>query len=280
MKKYIIIIMLVLVTFFFVACEKSLTVDDGDAGDGGDGGDGGITGFTVVYDGNNNTSGNVPIDNNFYEWFDDVIVLNNTGDLEKTGNTFSGWNTTSDGTGTHYDATGTDSFSMPEENVILYAQWEDISGITRRDMVSVTGTMDDSYTQEDTEGNSFVHNISSFDIGMYEITYDLWYTVYQWAINNNYIFENAGQEGNAGTEGEAPTPNTYKPVTNIGWNDAVVWCNAYSEISGKTPVYFKSTGELLTDSTFTSYTISPYPDWTADGYRLPTEGEWQYARVI
>ncbi len=47
-----------------------------------------------------------------------------------------------------------------------------------------------TYTQEG-ENNigdlgSFSHTIHSFQIGKNEITYELWYNVYQWGIRNGY----------------------------------------------------------------------------------------------
>jgi uncharacterized repeat protein (TIGR02543 family) len=77
--------------------------------------------YTVLYNGNGNTSGSVPTDANNYEKGQQVVVLENTGVLAKTGYTFTGWNTHSDGSGTLY--TGNATFSIQDSNVVLYAQW-------------------------------------------------------------------------------------------------------------------------------------------------------------
>jgi uncharacterized repeat protein (TIGR02543 family) len=77
--------------------------------------------YTVMYNGNTNTGGTVPVDGNTYAQSATVTVLNNTGSLVKTGYSFAGWNTASNGSGSSYAAGGT--FPMGTSNVILYAQW-------------------------------------------------------------------------------------------------------------------------------------------------------------
>ena len=78
------------------------------------------TTFTVTYDANGATSGSVPTDNNKYEEGNEVTVLDNTGELAKTGCAFNGWNTQANGEGTSYNAGETFSISA---NTTLYAKW-------------------------------------------------------------------------------------------------------------------------------------------------------------
>ena len=54
------------------------------------------------------------------------------------------------------------------------------------------------------------------------------------------------------------------PVENVSWLDAVAYCNARSELEGLTPAYSIDGQTVTWDS-------------SADGYRLPTEAEWEYA---
>lgn len=119
--------------------------------------------------------------------------------------------------------------------------------------------------------------ITSFKINRYETTYRLWYTVRTVAESKGYVFANPGQEGSNGRRGKAPTDiNEYQPVTMINWYDAIVWCNALSEQSGKTPCYTYK-GTILRDSSDTAKCDLAECNWNANGFRLPSESEWEYA---
>ncbi len=163
---------------------------------------------------------------------------------------------------------GNDNPATPTKNIF--------SGIAYRGLVSVPGG---EFNQISAVAGlpNFDHELSAFKIAQYQVTYELWHKVKQWAEDNGYTFANHGQEGNDGTEGAPPTDAKHEPVTNISWRDAIVWCNAYSEMAGLTPVY-KYSGNIIKDSTNSNACDNAGENWTtANGYRLPSEGEWEYA---
>jgi formylglycine-generating enzyme required for sulfatase activity len=56
-----------------------------------------------------------------------------------------------------------------------------------------------------------------------------------------------------------------KPVETVSWKEAVCFCNSLSNKSGLKPCYsFKNSEEIIFDP-------------IANGYRLPSEAEWEYA---
>lgn len=130
---------------------------------------------------------------------------------------------------------------------------------------------------ENTQSYTAIRFVSPFKMNAYETTYNLWYICRIFAEQNGYTFANPGQEGSSGKRGAAPTATgCYLPVTMISWYDAIVWCNALSEMEGKTPCYALD-GKVMRDSSDSAALDRCSCDWNADGYRLPTETEWEYA---
>ena len=112
--------------------------------------------------------------------------------------------------------------------------------------------------------------VSAFYMDKYEVTKALWDEVYQWATNHGYSFDNPG----SWYDGVNYSKGQNHPVHTINWFDMVKWCNARSQMDGLTPCYYTDSG--LT-AVYKTGQVAPYVKWTANGYRLPTEAEWEKA---
>lgn len=114
-----------------------------------------------------------------------------------------------------------------------------------------------------------VHSVTlnSFYIAKHEVTQKEWVTV-------------------MGTNPSEFTGNEERPVESISWFEALVYCNKLSISQGLTPCY-KINGSTNPDSwntipinssasNYNSW-IAATCNWSANGYRLPSEAEWEYA---
>ncbi len=115
-----------------------------------------------------------------------------------------------------------------------------------------------------------------FYIKQTEVTYAEWQEVRDWTL----LPENSGlgyalPTGVMGANIAASTPQ--HPVTHVSWYAALAWCNARSEMEGRQPAYYIDAAHSAVYRDGTADFQNAWVDWEADGYRLPTEAEWEYA---
>jgi len=142
-------------------------------------------------------------------------------------------------------------FTVPTENETVSREIDikksNLSFEQIKEMIFVGGGTFRMGSNNGDDDEKPVHSVtlSDFFIGKYEVTQGLWKSV---TGNNPSRF----------------TGDDNLPVENLSWYDAVEFCNKLSEKEGLQKVYSGS-GDNIT------------MNMNANGYRLPTEAEWEYA---
>lgn len=116
--------------------------------------------------------------------------------------------------------------------------------------------------------------VSAFYMDQHEVTQAMWDEVYTWALTQGYSFDN---QGSVEWDGANRSKGPNHPVYHINWHDVVKWCNARSEKAGLLPSYYTDVNHTQVYRSGQVDVRNEWVKWQGNGYRLPTEAEWEKA---
>lgn len=131
---------------------------------------------------------------------------------------------------------------------------------------SGTFTMGDSLDGDTSARPLHTVTLPAFYLSKTETTWADWVSVREWAIAHGYPDLASVGAGKADNH----------PVQTVSWYDVVKWCNAKSEKEGLAPVYFTNNEQTAVYRSGLWDVTNSQVKWAGNGYRLPTEAEWEY----
>jgi formylglycine-generating enzyme required for sulfatase activity len=117
--------------------------------------------------------------------------------------------------------------------------------------------------------NPVTTTVDPFYMARTEVTSHEWERVRNWAVSRGYT--------DLSDPGIGSSWGSNYPSVNLNWWHAIQWLNAKSEMEGLTPVYFATVDRLELYRRGGLQLTNSHVNWSANGYRLPTEAEWEWA---